>query len=70
MKALGLNKKGNKSKEKTVEEKEESEIETVLNAFKRDGRGREVRGKGERGGRGRGARADSTQTLNTTQSKL
>jgi hypothetical protein len=40
MKALGLNEKGNKGKEKAVEEKEESGIKTALNAFKRDGRER------------------------------
>jgi hypothetical protein len=36
MKALGLNEKGNKSKEKTVEEKEESGMETALNVFERE----------------------------------
>jgi hypothetical protein len=51
IKALGLNEKGNKGKEKAVEEKKESGMETALNAFERDG---------ERGGRGRGAGADST----------
>jgi hypothetical protein len=35
MKALGLNKKDNKGKEKIVEEKEESGMETALNVFKR-----------------------------------
>jgi hypothetical protein len=40
MKTLGLNEKGNKGKAKTVEEKEESGIETALNAFKRGGRER------------------------------
>jgi hypothetical protein len=65
MKALRLNEKGNKSKGKTVEEKEDG-METALNAFERGGRGRGSRGKG---GRGRGAGADSIQTPNTTQSK-
>jgi hypothetical protein len=69
MKVLGLNEKGNKSKEKTVEEKEESGMETELNAFERDGRGRGNRDRGGRGGRGRGVGADSIQTPNTTQSK-
>jgi hypothetical protein len=68
MKALRLNKKGNKSKGKTVEEKKENGM-TALNAFERGGRGRESRGRGERGGRGRGVGVDSTQTPNTTQSK-
>jgi hypothetical protein len=80
MKALRLNKKGNKSKEKIVEEKKESGMKTVLNAFERGdrergvrgrgGRERGVRGKGKRGERERGTRVDSTQTPNTTQSKL
>jgi hypothetical protein len=81
MEALRLNEKGNKGKEKTVEEKKKSGMKTALNAFKRGGRGRGARdrgGKGERGCRGRGGRdergkgagAGSTQTLNTTQSKL
>jgi hypothetical protein len=69
MKALGLNEKGNKGKEKTVEEKEKSGMKTALNAFERGGRGRESRDRGERGERGRGVGADSTQTPNTTQSK-
>jgi hypothetical protein len=69
IKALGLNEKGNKGKEQIVEEKEESGMETALNAFERDGRERGSRDRGERGGRGRGARADSTQIPNTTQSK-
>jgi hypothetical protein len=60
MKALGLNKKGNKSKEKTVEEKKEIGMETALNAFERGGRGRENRDRGERGERERGAGVDST----------
>jgi hypothetical protein len=60
MKALRLNEKGNKSKGKTVEEKEESGMEIALNAFKRGGRERENRGRGERGGRGKGAGVDST----------
>jgi hypothetical protein len=60
MKALGLNEKGNKGKKKAVEEKEESGMETALNAFERDGRGRESRGRGGRGERGREAGADST----------
>jgi hypothetical protein len=63
---LRLNEKGNKSKEKAVEEKEESGMKTVLNVFEKSGRGRGSRGKGERGGRERGVGADSTQTLNTT----
>jgi hypothetical protein len=69
IKALRLNEKSNKGKEKVVEEKEKSRMKTVLNAFKRDGRERESRDRGERGERERGARVDSTQTLNTTQSK-
>jgi hypothetical protein len=69
MKALRLNEKSNKSKEKTVEEKEESGMETALNAFERGGRERGSRGRGERGERGRGVGADLTQTPNTTQSK-
>jgi hypothetical protein len=64
---LRLNENGNKGKEKTVKEKEKSGMETALNTFERGGRGRRTRG--ERGGRERGAEADSTQTLNTTQSK-
>jgi hypothetical protein len=64
MEALGLNKKGNKDKEKIVEEKEKSGMETTLNAFEKSGRGK---GSRERGGRGE--RGDSTQTPNTTQSK-
>jgi hypothetical protein len=46
-------------------------METALNAFERGdrGRGRESRDRGERGERERGVGADSTQTLNTTQSK-
>jgi hypothetical protein len=67
MEALGLNEKGNKGKEKVVEKKKESGMKTALNAFKRGGRGRESRGG--RDGRGRGTGVDSTQTLNTTQSK-
>jgi hypothetical protein len=55
MKALGLNKKGNKGKEKAVEEKEKSGMETALNAFERGGRGRGSRDRGERDGRERGA---------------
>jgi hypothetical protein len=67
---LRLNKKGNKGKEKIVEEKEESGMETALNAFEKGGRESRDRGeRGERGGRGRGAGVDSTQTPNTTQSK-
>jgi hypothetical protein len=65
MEALGLNEKGNKGKGKTVEEKEESGMETTLNAFERGGRGRGSRGKGgrgERGERGRETKANSTQT--------
>jgi hypothetical protein len=69
IKALRLNEKSNKSKRKAVEEKEESGMKTALNVFKRDGRERESRDKGERGERERGAGVDSTQTLNTTQSK-
>jgi hypothetical protein len=69
MKALGLNEKDNKSKGKTVEEKEESGMETVLNVFEKGDRGRESRGRGGRGERGRGVGVDSTQTPNTTQSK-
>jgi hypothetical protein len=68
--ALRLNKKGNKGKEKVVEEKEESGMETVLNTFEKGDRGERDRGgRGERGERGREARTDSTQTPNTTQSK-
>jgi hypothetical protein len=67
--ALGLNEKGNKSKEKTVEEKKESRMETALNAFKKGDRERESRGRGGRGERERGAGVDSTQTPNTIQSK-
>jgi hypothetical protein len=57
MEALGLNEKGNKSKEKVVEEKEKSGMETVLNAF-------------EKSGRGRGARVDKIyiEELTTTSS--
>jgi hypothetical protein len=66
---LGLNEKGNKGKGKIVEEKEESGMKTVLNAFERGGRERESRDRGGRGERGRGAGVDSTQTPNTTQSK-
>jgi hypothetical protein len=66
MKALRLNEKSNKGKGKAVEEKEKSEMKTVLNVFKRGGRERESRG---RGGRRKGVGADSIQTLNTTQSK-
>jgi hypothetical protein len=66
---LRLNKKGNKDKEKTVKEKEESGMKTALNVFQRGDRERRVRGKGGRGGRKRGVGADSTQTPNTTQSK-
>jgi hypothetical protein len=51
MKALRLNEKSNKGKEKIVEEKEESGIETVLNVFEKIGRGRGSRGRGGRGGR-------------------
>jgi hypothetical protein len=69
MKALRLNKKNNKSKEKIVEEKEESGMETALNIFKRGGRERKVRDRGGRGERGRETEADLTQTPNTTQSK-
>jgi hypothetical protein len=68
MKALRLNKKDNKGKGKVVEEKE-SGMKTALNVYERGGRGRESRGRGGRGGRGRGVGVDSTQTLNTTQSK-
>jgi hypothetical protein len=42
-----------KSKEKVVEEKEKSGIETVLNVFKKDDRGR--------GGRDRGTLLDTVQ---------
>jgi hypothetical protein len=63
MKALRLNEKGNKGKEKAVEEKKESGMETVLNTFERGGRGRESRDKGGRSGRGREAGADSIQTI-------
>jgi hypothetical protein len=69
MKALRLNKKSNKSKRKIVEEKKKSGMEIALNAFERGGRERGVRGRGGRGERERGAGVDSTQTLNTTQSK-
>jgi hypothetical protein len=71
MKALRLNEKGNKDKGKVVEKKEESGIETVLNAFERGGRGRGKgsRSRGGRGERGRGVGVDSIQTPNTTQSK-
>jgi hypothetical protein len=69
MKTLWLNEKGNKDKGKAVEEKEESGMETALNAFERGGRERGSRGGGERGRRGRGAGVDSIQTPNTTQSK-
>jgi hypothetical protein len=70
MEALGLNEKGNKDKEKAIEEKKEkSGMKTVLNVFKKGGRGRGSRDRGERGGKGRGAEADSIQTPNTTQSK-
>jgi hypothetical protein len=69
METLRLNEKNNKDKGKIVEEKKKSGIETVLNAFKRDGREKEVRGRDERGERGRGTGADSIQTPNTTQSK-
>jgi hypothetical protein len=61
---LRLNEKGNKSKEKTVEEKEKSGMKTALNAFEKGGREKGNRGRGERGGRGVGA--DSTQIPNTT----
>jgi hypothetical protein len=44
-------------------------MKTVLNAFERDSREREARGKVKRGERERETGADSTQTLNTTQSK-
>jgi hypothetical protein len=64
--SLRLNKKGNKGKEKVVEEKEKSGMKTVLNAFKKSSRKRESRGRGERGERKRGVRVDSTQTPNTT----
>jgi hypothetical protein len=37
MKALGLNEKGNKGKEKAVEEKEESGMKTALNVFEKSG---------------------------------
>jgi hypothetical protein len=37
---LRLNEKSNKGKEKTVEEKKESGMETALNIFERDGRGK------------------------------
>jgi hypothetical protein len=67
---LRLNKKGNKSKEKTIKKKEKSGMKTVLNTFKKSGRERGVRGRGRRGKREREAGVDSTQTLNTTQSKL
>jgi hypothetical protein len=69
IKALGLNEKGNKGKEKIVEEKKESGMKTALYAFKRGDRGRGSRGRGGRGERERGAEADSIQTPNTTQSK-
>jgi hypothetical protein len=45
MKALRLNEKGNKSKRKAVEEKEESGMKTALNAFEKSGRGRRSRGE-------------------------
>jgi hypothetical protein len=44
-------------------------MKTILNAFKRGGRGKKARDRGERGERERGVGADSTQTPNTTQSK-
>jgi hypothetical protein len=60
MKALRLHEKSNKSKGKAIEEKEESGMETVLNACERGGRGRGNRGRGRRGERGRGVGVDST----------
>jgi hypothetical protein len=48
MKALRLNEKGNKGKEKVVEEKEESGMKTALNAFERGGKRRGTRDRGER----------------------
>jgi hypothetical protein len=69
MKALRLNEKGNKGKEKVVEEKKKSGMEIALNAFEKGDREREVRDRGERDGRGRGTGADSIQTPNTTQFK-
>jgi hypothetical protein len=44
-------------------------MEIVLYTFEKDGRKREDRDKGEKSERKRRARVDSTQTLNTTQSK-
>jgi hypothetical protein len=44
-------------------------MKIVLNTFEKSSREKESRGKGERGERWREAGADSTQTLNTTQSK-
>jgi hypothetical protein len=43
MKALRLNEKDNKSKEKVVEKKEKSGMKTALNAFEKDGRERKQR---------------------------
>jgi hypothetical protein len=60
MKALRLNEKGNKGKEKIIEEKEKSEMKIALNVFKRGGREREARGRGRRGGRERETEVDST----------
>jgi hypothetical protein len=57
MKVLRLNKKSNKSKEKTVEK---SGMETALNAFEKDSREKENRDRGERGERERGVGVDST----------
>jgi hypothetical protein len=57
MEALRLNEKSNKNKEKTVEEKKKSGMETVLNAFEKSGR---ERGRGEKGERERRAGTDST----------
>jgi hypothetical protein len=69
MKTLRLNEKSNKSKGKIVEEKKKSGIETVSNVFEKNSRERGERGRGKRDKREKRVRVDSTQILNTTQSK-
>jgi type II secretory pathway component PulJ len=64
MKVLRLNEKGNKSKRKTVKEKEKNRIETALNTFEKDSREREARGRDERGRRERGV--EQTQLKHPT----
>jgi hypothetical protein len=70
MEALGLNEKSNKSKGKAVEKKKKSGMKIALNAFKKGGRERENRGRGERCERGRGAEGSETVSKNKNEESI